>query len=328
MSYSGWAEAPWDMSRGTRIEPAVFRRKGQRRQRRFAEETIYTSMFEDDVSSILPYRSGNERWYRVLVAGGNEDLVRCALPSHYWPADTLEDALRDTVTECVLDLVHGPIYIEIEYFLDGEGNDLPNFRLHVVPSDFYRTRFGKVHVKPADHGIADKSRTHEIDPASLVRIELPRPERRAMKRALAAMKTASRYHLAPVDMLTSGNPPRGLDIKLHTKELARGLRAATNSIGWDGRGQLVEGMEDPYRVWRSLQFARYRLTLLDLVMRGLNRALDTAGGRLGFSASLEVEGLITLADIDVGLAAIDDGREDLPSVSLWAQRLSRGLRPT
>ena len=75
-------------------------------------------------------------------------------------------------------------------------------------------------------------------------------------------------------------------------------------------------------VWRAIQFARFQVAARDTIIVGLQKSLDIAGGMLGFSVRLEIEGLLTLGELDEAEIQLKGGTRSLSELSRLAQMLA------
>ncbi len=72
---------------------------------------------------------------------------------------------------------------------------------------------------------------------------------------------------------------------------------------------------EPLLLYRALRFRRFTTCLSELVLNGLNRAIECAGTRLGFKTRIVVLGLPDLADIDRAIADVSTG--SVAYADLW-----------
>ncbi len=85
------------------------------------------------------------------------------------------------------------------------------------------------------------------------------------------------------------------------------LAEAGKLIGWNARGLCQEQTLEYYEIYRKLLFERFKIELRTSILGTLNKGLDKAGQKLGFSGQLEIEGLPTLKDIEAAQAHLAVG---------------------
>lgn len=103
------------------------------------------------------------------------------------------------------------------------------------------------------------------------------------------------------------------------QKLKKGLfLKSTAQIGWSGRWLYGESALDPYRTWRDLQFRRFLIELRDAVLEQLNLLLSEAGKKLGRDLRLELDGVITLGDIETAEGDLASGARSLSDLARLA----------
>ncbi|MEA2521535.1 MAG: hypothetical protein QOI81_1181 [Actinomycetota bacterium] len=284
---------------------------------------FYASMFADDLGRLVPYDSGLKRPYSVRLAPSDprvEEIILNSLPEDYGPSRTLEDGLRVFAEHCVNDLFRGRVTVDVEPYRDPQGVARA-FRVHPIAADFitrYRgrpIRYVPSGLSPPVHG---GFHYVEVDPSTLVEIDLERAQRSVLTRALRALAAADRQQFVPTSMLALGDGATGFRVKDHQSMVSAWVRAETRELGWDARGLITDGMLDPYRVWRSIQFARFQVGVRDTVLVGFQQVLDVAGRMLGFTVRMEVEGLLAASELDEAETQLKEGTRSLSELSRLA----------
>lgn len=282
---------------------------------------MYRHMFVEDLTHLFPFRSNGNEAFRVALNPTDADvheLILDALPTHYGRARTLEEGLRDFGEMGVFELVDGPLVIEVEFFSDADGNPARAFRLNLLPNvTMWRSRRGLRQWVPNDASPHRFGQLHfvDLDPDCMVVVDLPRSARRIMKRSLEAFGAVDALHQASVDLTTAQPPVRGFDVRAHRERSDSFARRASRDLGWDGRGLVMDGMAEPYVVWRRLRFARFRSIVLEAILRGLQEALIVAGERLGFVAAVELDGVLTSHALDAVEREFQTGSRSLMEIS-------------
>lgn len=94
----------------------------------------------------------------------------------------------------------------------------------------------------------------------------------------------------------------------HQREQGELFATVTEPIGWNVRRLFKDNHLEPYDVWRDLRFLEFKIRLRDLIIDRLNQALREVGGRLGFEAAVELNGLRTLAEVEEAKDGLRTGR--------------------
>ena len=100
-----------------------------------------------------------------------------------------------------------------------------------------------------------------------------------------------------------GSPDIGTYSRAERELLAR----ATRSIGWTGRDLFLKDALEPYRIQRQLEFALFQAELREMVVEGVNQAIQRAGQVLGFEGELKVEGVAGRREIKAALRNVQAG---------------------
>jgi hypothetical protein len=149
----------------------------------------------------------------------------------------------------------------------------------------------------------------ELDSEGLIFVTLHRRTRAALERARAVLAAAAAQDATPFKFAKA--PNAGFDLNRFKAERAQLILRGTRDIGWGGRGMWEEHMLDPYQIWRHLQFEKLKIEIRDAALEGLNEMLRRAGARMGFTAQLQLQGLVTADDIAAAEAALETGSRPL-----------------
>lgn len=287
---------------------------------------MYGSWLEDDLQQLFPIGSQPRFPFRVTLEPWNqaaEDAILNSIQGRYGTPNTLADAVLDFASECVIDLLSGPVAIEVETFTDAHG-EAQAFKLHVVPERVLSRRRGKaIRFVPAFQSQSVHRGLHyvEVEEARLVRFDLPTAERSTVDRAMKALTAAGQQQFLGVDMLTSGGPMGAFRVDDHNELVNAYLRRETRQLGWDGRNQLVEKMLPPYGVWRALQFARFQVRVRDTIVANLDKAIAMGLGQLGLSTPLRVETEFVEETIAAAERDLEQGTRSLADLTRVAYQM-------
>lgn len=291
-----------------------------------SEIPFYGSMLEQDMDDLFPHDFNRiERFTAKIDASESaERIILNALPSVYGFADNLEDGLRRLAEECTYVLLRGACYLEVEYFHPSDSAKPTAFMLHVVGADeITRTRGRTIRY------VADSQSEHvrrgrhyvELERGSLVEIRLPAPQRKSLDRATRALRRAGRQHGRMYKLVTRDKPVLGFSVTEYQVILDNYVRRSTRALGWDGRQSLTGHNLEPYRVWREISFARYKIVVRDSILAALSHSIRNAGAQIGFEASLVVDGLLDDADLDRATDDLLTGARSLYDISREVQML-------
>lgn len=272
------------------------------------ERSMYVHWFLEDVARSLPYGRGFDEGFQIAVTPKSpaiEELVLNAMPAQFYGPTGLAEAFRGFLVPATFDLLRGKLYLEIEYFYRGcvpDGKPVA-FKIHILPLDSVSKRFGKYRqaVELQTDGV-DKARgwvREPLDSKRLVVVSLPSPWARQTSRMLTLLSEVSSQTSVATDFLTGEHGPNsGFDYTAHNEMINNLVLKQTRAIGWTGRDTFLEGMLDPEKAWRAIQFARFQSVVRDAVLNGLQEAVDKAGLAIGFSARLVLSGVLDSSDLD------------------------------
>lgn len=298
---------PVDPNTGVRITGRMPRR----------DRSMYEYLFLEDVAQSLPYGGGLDKGFHLKLTPENpaiDELVLSALPAQSYGHDRLVEAFRDFLRSTTFDLVRGNLYLEIEYFHAGriEDGEPEAFKIHILPPDSIVNRHGNhSQAVAAETEAADAAlrwSLEPLDPECLVVVQLPAPLARDARRAIALLREISSKASVATDFVTGEHGREsGFDFKAYGELLNNLVLKKTRAIGWAGRGTFLEGMLDPEKAWRAIQFARFQVAVRDTVLAGIQDAVDKAGAAMGFEAKLTLSGVLTPNDLDQLEAELEHG---------------------
>lgn len=288
-------------------------------------------MFSEDLRNLLPFGHGLDDGFSAEIVPPKvevREMVLNSLTSMHRPASILEDGVRHYLEEITQQLLEGQALFEIDYLsspakagtgaaslADAAETDTQPvaFRIGWIPSGTVTKRRGRyIQYVPSDLGEGHTNRgLHyvNLEDQNLVFIDLPRKHKAALRRARTVMQAVDAQQATPHKMLKS--PVSGFDHDRFKLQLAQELLRGTRVLGWASRGLYDEHMLDPYTVWRHLQFQRFKVSVRDAGLAGLDQMLDRAGTVLGFKARLLLTGLVTTTDIDQAEADLQSGSRPL-----------------
>lgn len=276
---------------------------------------MYPHMLIEDVQySIMPIGGRVHKGHFAVSLIPHEPAVEAviiaALCSEH-RGRSLAEATCDFVAECAyLVMAFGEAFYEIAWFVAPEGS-VNAFRLALVPPCTARRRWGKL-IQQLPKAVATErsvERLVRLPQEDILHFVHPfhRPgELRRVMRSLSALSILPDPSFA-MQPLQSEHDRVPYDLDRHVGAWKVAVAAITKSIGWDARDRAPEGVLGYYTMQRRLRFERFKIQLRDAIMATLNRGLQRAGMRLGFTATLQLEGLPTLADVDTAESRLQTG---------------------
>lgn len=264
-------------------------------------------LLEDLQMGALPYGYGADEGFNIDVYPFSKkvlDLVRDALPALNYRRGRMDESFSDYIQNALRSLAHGNIYLEIEYFRNpGDRSDRPvAFRIDFLHPELVVKRFGTYHYLVPTHAEVEGNKRwsrEPLDPNCLVVVSLPRRLRRELDRTLRVIRAADPELRVMTDFTTGrhGNNS-GFDFITYQRISHDIILRASKAIGWTGREIFAEGLLDPEKAWRAIQFARIVVRLREIAMQGLQIAIDRAGREIGFTAELKLTKVVTLEHLD------------------------------
>ena len=269
---------------------------------------FYTSMLLQDLEHVFPYPRFNRGFTANVDPEGTPsvaDLIASALARErrHRRDDDLAEALRDFAEECAPHVVaFGVAAYEVAFTSPDDGKRWEGFRLHLIQP--YRKRFGRhQHYLVSEDG--RRGRWITIPKQTVVEFRLPRRRRIAAASAMASLAAANAN--SPIRarlQYVSGLP---YSFSRHAAAERELLARATAPIGWRGRGLFTADQLEPYPLIRDLRFEGFQAELRQLILAGVNTAVERAGEHLGFEARVVVDGVPTLDDVYRQTARVQDG---------------------
>jgi hypothetical protein len=269
----------------------------------------------------LPYGRGLDEGFTVTLEPGSSDvetLIVSAIPSHNYGHSDLVGAIRDYVESAIWFLAEGDLFLELTYFRDPNSPDSrpTAFKVDFLFPEMITRRFGRYqHVVPVgDRADAEPERwgLEALDPKRLVVGSLPRRARKGLVDATELIRAAD-GDLDVMSAFTTGRYGRdpGFDLAAYRRDVDDIVMRGTRMIGWTGRGLFAEGLLDPMKAWRAIQFARFVSVVRDAALAGLQSAIDLAGKEIGFEAQLVLGRVLTDADLDSYEEDLRDGTRSM-----------------
>ena len=296
-------------------------------------EGMYAFMLREDVRELLPDRGGDNNGLAALVESSDPDrateLITRAMPSEHRPHDWLSPALHDFFSVTAQGLVsYGFVYYEIAFLSpqDAAAGSTPvGFRIERIPPGTVHYRRGRPVQYVPVNGAPRRTRRGvgyiDLDPNALVRFELPADLRRQVRRAQRLVRLADVASLNASALPNQGAPEQGSfrSTEHHRMAIETAVRA-TASLGWSAsRGALfTDGLLEPYRVWRTLEFLAFKIKLRDEILSRLNTLLTTAGQRLSLDMSIGLAGATTFEQVRAAQQELIQGERTLADLELWA----------
>lgn len=265
-------------------------------------------MFLEDLRlHALPYGRGLDDGFNIDVEPSNEralNLVRNALPVRSYRRWRLDESFRDYTQSALWFLAQGDLYLEIEYFWtpDDQAGRPVAFSIDVLHPELVTRRFGKYQYLIPLHAEVEENKQWSREPLDsdcLVVVSVPRRLRRELNHALRVIRAADQDLRVMSDFTTGVHGSNsGFSFSSYQRMSHDIALRASKATGWTGRGLLTEGLLDPEKVWRAIQFSRLVVTLREVALQGLQDAIDRAGAEIGFSAELKLSRVLTLGDLD------------------------------
>lgn len=280
-------------------------------------------LLEDLRMGALPYGLSADEGFSIDFHPFNKevlDLVRDALPALHYRHGRMEESFRDYIQSALWFLTRGNIYLEIEYFRNPEDRADREiaFRVDFLHPELVVKRFGKYYyLIPTQAEVEENKRWSRelLDPNCLVVVSLPRGLRRELDRTIRVIRAADPAHRVMKDSITGrhGNNS-GFDFITYQRKSHDIILRASRTTGWTGREIFAEGLLDPEKAWRAIQFARLVVRLREIAMQGLQDAINLAGGEIGFSAELKLSKVVTLDHLDRLERDLEDGTRPMGEI--------------
>lgn len=264
-----------------------------------------TSMLIDDIyHGTFPVPNFGLKKYSVNLETSNEktkELLINAIEGRQHPHHELSEAFYDFATECVKCLVaYGYAPYEIVYFSDDKG--IPKIFLITLisPSSFSETKLGFRQYVPKAEAVEQKINTQYIDlpKENVLLFKLPKDcetDHHFMMECLEYFGGGLIPEFAMGDLANQASLFSQSDY-FTARKLA--VAYATKDIGWNARDYGSQYALEWYVWYRQLRFYRFQCLLRNLVIETFNEGLLRIGKKLGFEATISIDGLPTVADAD------------------------------
>ncbi|MDP3072300.1 MAG: hypothetical protein Q8N18_18560 [Opitutaceae bacterium] len=262
----------------------------------------YNRMFDEDVAlGIFPVSGRSARPdFRVRLetpdaAREAELAVSLDGSGERSLAGGLGTFLRKTVANVLND---GRCAYEVVYLAEDETAPPTSFQLAYVSARQLTERHGSLMqlVPPevaAERGVATEITLSREDMLILSLPEDLAATVRTVKASLHKIGRA-RYLEFMTEAQTQGLP---YDFARHEKVKMLALAEAGRLLGWTARGSFNGEVLSYYWIRMQLDFEAFKLRMREHLLGQLNQTLRHAGERVGFAATIQVEGLPTLTDI-------------------------------
>jgi hypothetical protein len=292
-------------------------------------EGYYTFLLHEDLNFVIPYNLDRQRAPHAQVTGPDAQkaapLIESALSGRDWTPSILDSVsafVRSTAQHLV---IGGPVSYEIDYLYpeDTAADQPTEFRLELVPPGTlsYHGRQPIQYIPAAFGGPRDKTGLTytKLDPATLVTFRLDRAEEAAVRKIVKFLRAASAAQGAEIQLMKqSSSGTTAYSFAEYHRDFGDLVAEVTEPIGWNARSLFQDDRLAPYEVWRQLRFAEFKIRLRDLIINRLNAALAQAGNELGFQATIELNGLPTLQDVDEAKTDLRTGRRSLDDLVTFA----------
>ena len=214
----------------------------------------------------------------------------------------LDEALRDLAEFCVPHvLLFGEAAYEIVYSNpDKDGRWQSFFLARVHP---YQRRLGRHrHYKAAVGDQSGEWVTLPDDRVVVFRLE-PKKQRAMVRAAIQVLASSSPGVLLRGDLI--GKP--GYDVSTAIRAERALMAKATRDLGWNGRSMYHEYSSAPYETLRNLKFALFESQMREMIVEGVQQALDKVAVVLGVQSQIHVECHPTLSEIQAAIHDLEVG---------------------
>ena len=290
---------------------------------------FYTHLLQQDLDHVVPYSIGRNDAERARVVGTNAEValpvIAEALSERSYPS--LEDGVREFVSTTAQHLVlGGPCTYEVAYMSPvGAAQDArpPGFRLELVTPGTLGERSGTPiqYVLPTLSSLRDRNGLPyvELDPSTLVRFSLPEDLEGPVRRLVQFLITANQEQGKEFSLMErSVQEKTEYEFSVHKQERGELFAEVSQPVGWNIRDLFPENQLEALQVWRRIRFVEFKVRVRESILARLNDAIGLAGRTVGFEASVELEGLPTLADVKAAKDDLRSGRRGLGDLALWA----------
>jgi len=291
---------------------------------------LYAFCLHEDLDRVMPYNMGHPPRLQARVTGPDALKTRplidqaLNLDGH---RHQLYDSVRDfTVTTARHLIFTGPVTYEIDYlYAPGQEPDSApaGFRLELIaPGTLGHHGHQPIQYVPTAYG-GPRDKTGmtyvELDPADLVTFQLPQVGEVTVRKIVNFLRTAATLDGSGLSL---SQDSRGTySFSEHQRRRGELFAKVTKPIGWDGRDLFKDNHLESYGTWRRIRFLEFTIGLRDLILGRLNSAITQAGKRIGFQAAIELDGLLTLADVEKAKDDLRTGKRSNGDLERFAAQL-------
>ena len=266
-----------------------------------------TMLIEDVAAGVMPLiGSDKKKVYLTQVEGKNsevESLVSMALNRSDYRSD-FKSTVSRFFYKCASRIVlFGESPYEIVYFSEPDNGTIVRFEfLPIMPQTIVH-RSGKMiqYIPPYVAKARNKPEYVELIPENILVFKLPAYVQDKFPYIMKSLSELSYYLLPPpfyLEEMKSGLIKTPYDFKIHNLTQKQALAEITKFIGWNARNLLKDKQLEYYQLYRMLLFKKFEIELRNSMLKTLNEKLVRVGHKIGFSAQIKVEGLMTLDDVN------------------------------
>ena len=283
---------------------------------------LYTRMLIEDVSiSLIPVGSRAREPFRVFVTppkSKTEELIAAAITQRDYIRD-LADATYDFFSKCSYTIMaYGEAIYEIVYLSKPGNGMVVGFELTPIQPLTVERRLGKlVQYVPKEVAHARKvSQYIRLSPERILTFKLPTYIQKQFNHVMQSLAFLSSNFLPDFTLseVVSASNKVAYDMRAHLRSQKLALADAGKIIGWNARGLLQEEMVEYYFVYRQLLFERFKIELRTSILETLNEGLERAGGVIGCSGRLVIEGLPSVDDVETAQAHLASGERSFKEI--------------
>lgn len=292
-------------------------------------EGFYTHLLHQDLDHVVPYSIGSDSGQRAAVVGPDAEvalsLIAAALSKRSYPS--LQDGVREFINRTAQQLVlGGPCSYEVAFLFapDAKVDEQPvGFRLEMVIPGTLGARDGTPiqYVLPTLSTLRDRNGLPYVllDSSTLVAFALPEDLEKPVRALVNFLLTANQEQGKEFGLMEQAATQRtAYEFSAHKREKGELFAKVTQPIGWNIRDLFPDDQLEPLQTWRMIRFLEFKIRLRDSILDRLNQAVALAGEGLGFEATIEVQGLPTLDNVEIAKTDLRTGRRGLGDLASWA----------
>jgi hypothetical protein len=273
-------------------------------------------LIEDIQNNVMPYR-GMTKWkLDAQIEPANEEaliVIERAISDRGF-RQSLYEVVTHFTQECAsLMMIYGRALYEIAYRYDPNDSVVGFEVVDVLPNSVEKV--GKKLIQHIPEQVVQYEElgldTLELSPENFVTFEFPVYMRHTYKRMMDALYAQGKITSMPdfvLPNLKGEIPPVPYDLNKFARDQKMAVAEATKLIGWSARDVPDDRfMTEYYHLHRFLRFETFKLELRTSIIKTLNEAISRAGKKLGFEATIVVEGLPTQDTIRQARESLDTG---------------------